>query len=181
MKNLAAVLAIGLAVVACQQPGARPSSAPGPADSADQVMLKMDSYMSQDGVRKNYVVAETAYIYQAAQKMDLRRLKVTFFDNTGRQSSVLTAKQGMYMITLGSLDARGNVVVVSTDGRKLTTPHLIYDRSAMQLRSDTVFYYESKTETMTGISFKSDLEFRDVHIDNPKGKQRGAGVLLPGQ
>lgn len=173
-------VALGL-VAACQRQGVRPTAARSPADSADQVMFKMDSYMSQDGVRKNYVVAETAYIYQAAQKMDLRRLKVTFFDNTGRQSSVLTARQGMYSITLGSLDARGDVVVVSTDGRRLTTPHLIYDRSAMQLRSDTIFTYVSKTEDLTGKNFTSDLEFRNVNVHQPTGKQRGKGVLLPGQ
>ena len=141
----------------------------------------MDSYLSQEGVRKNYVKADTAYIYQAAQKMDLRRLTITFFDNTGRQSSVLTAKQGMYSITLGSLDARGNVVVTSTDGRRLSTPHLIYDRSALQLRSDTTFTYQSKTEDLTGKNFTSDLEFRNLHIHEPTGTQRGKGVLLPGQ
>ena len=179
MKGRWLLVGIGLAL-ACQREGIRPNTSGAPADSADQVMFKMDSFLTQDGVRKNYVVAETAYIYQAAQKMDLRKLKVIFYDNTGRQSSVLTARQGMYSITLGSLDAHGDVVVVSTDGRRLTTPHLIYDRSALQLRSDTIFSYVSRTETMTGKSFTSDLEFRNVDTIHPKGMQRpGAGVPLP--
>lgn len=173
---VAATLAAG-----CGREGIRPSSAKAPADSADQVMVKMDTYLTQDGVRKNYVTADTAFIYQAAQRMDLRNLKITFFDNDGRQSSVLTAKTGLYTMTIGSLDARGNVIVKSTDGRVLTTPHLIYDKSALQLRSDTVFVYDSNSERLTGNRFTSDLEFRNVIVDQPKAKQRGAGIVLPGQ
>jgi LPS export ABC transporter protein LptC len=126
-------------------------------------------------------VADTAYLYQNAQRMDLRRLRVVFFDEQGRQTSVLTAKQGIYNLSNGSLDARGSVFVESTDGRKLTTEHLIYDKALFQLRSDTTFVYDAPTGRLTGKSFESDLEFKNVGVDRPKGRQRGSGVIIPGQ
>jgi LPS export ABC transporter protein LptC len=167
-------------LAACNPPGVRPGQAAPLADSADQVMLNMVTSMVEDGIRTGHVEADTAYFYQAAQRMDLRRLRVRFFEN-GKESSFLKADQGWYTTTIGTLDARGNVVVTSTDGRKLTTPHLIYDKSTLQIRSDTVFIYDSKQEHLTGKNFTSDLEFRNVVILQPQGRQRGAGVVIPGQ
>jgi len=159
----------------------RPTASLNVADSADQVMYGMWTNVSDDGLRRSQITADTAYVYQVAQRMDLRQLRVVMFDEQGKQSSVLTAKQGTYTISTGSLDARGNVVVQSTDGKRLRTEHLIYDRSLLQLRSDTSFVYESQTERMTGKSFQSDLEFKNVQINKPRGHQRGAGVVIPGQ
>jgi len=174
LAGLGLVMSVG-----CKDPGARPTQNTAIADSADQVMIRMSTNMIEDGVRTGHVTADTAYVYQTAQQMDLRNLRVTFFEN-GKQTSVLTAQQGMYNITTGSLDARGDVRVVSTDGRKLSTPHLIYDRSTLQIRGDTTFLYESPTERITGNAFTSDFEFRNVTIHQPKGRQRGPGIPVPG-
>ncbi|MEZ4456293.1 MAG: LPS export ABC transporter periplasmic protein LptC [Gemmatimonadales bacterium] len=170
-------LVVGLA--ACSEQGVRPTQNTSVADSADQIMFDMTTNMLDDGIRTGYVTAETTYVYQASQKMDLRRFKVTFFEN-GKQSSVITAEQGYYTVTTGGLDARGNVKVESTDGRVLTTPHLIYDKSGYQIRSDTAFVYNSRDERMTGTSFTSDLEFRNVRISQPRGFQRRGGIELGG-
>ncbi len=170
-------LGVLLALGACRPAGIRVTQSAPVADSADQKMIAMSTNMLDEGVRTGYVTAETAFVYQSAQRMDLRRLKVTFFEN-GQQTSVLTADQGDYQLTLGSLDARGNVKVISNDGRRLDTPHLIYDKSSLQLRSDTVFVYQSPTERLTGTRFTSDLEFRNVIVDQPKARQRGPGFPL---
>ena len=175
MTRLFALAILGAA--ACTTEGIRPNAAAAPADSADQVMLKMSTDLYSEGARQNFVVAETAYVFQAAQKMDLRQLRIIFFED-GKQTSVLTAKRGLYQVANGSLDATGNVKVVSTDGRTLTTQHLIYDKVALQISSDSAFTYESKAERMTGNRFHSDLEFKYVVTDQPKGVQRSGGVIL---
>lgn len=179
-QMFAATVAV-VATLACSDQGTRPTTAVAVADSADQVIFSMTTSVHDNGDRRSQVVAETAYVYQNAQKMDLRRLRVVFYDELGRQSSVLTAKQGIYSLTNGSLDARGAVFVESTDGRKLSTEHLIYDKAMLQLRSDTNFVYDAPTGRLTGTSFESDLEFKNVGVDRPKGRQRGAGVIIPGQ
>lgn len=179
MAGLALALAIGIA--ACTDAGVRPGVSLTTADSADQRIVQMSTRVFDDGLVQSHVMAETAYVYQTRQVMDLRQLRVTFFDDQGQQTSVLTARQGLYTMTNGSLDARGAVRVESTDGKLLTTEHLVYDKGALQIRSDTVFRYRSPTETLTGNGFSSDLEFRNVVIEQPRGMQRGAGVPLPGR
>lgn len=177
------LLAVGwvVALVGCQDQGTRPSPSGVAADSADQVIFQMTTRGYEDGGRRSHVTADTAFVYQAAQRMDLRQLRVVFFDADGYQSSVLTAKSGIYNLTNGSLDARGSVFVESSDGRKLTTEHLIYDKGLLQLRSDTTFVYDSRTEHLRGTGFTSDLEFKTVRVDKPVGYHRGAGVTIPGQ
>ena len=177
LGSVALVLGIG-AVSACNPPAIKLTQTAPRADSADQVMIAMTTDMLDEGVRTGHVTADTAFVYQAAQRMDLRGLKVTFYED-GKQSSVLTANRGDYQMTTGSLDARGNVRVVTTDGRKLTTPHLVYDKGAGTLRSDTSFVYDSREEHLTGNRFNSDLDFRNVIIDQPKAIQRGAGMVIP--
>ena len=173
-----AVLVVGLG---CSEGGMRPSAAMATADSADQVMLRMSTRVFDGSLLKSHVMADTAYVYQARQQMDLHHLTVTFYDDEGRESSVLTADRGLYTITTGSLDARGHVVVESNDGKRLTTPHLIYDKTARKLVSDSTFTYRAPTEQLRGRSFTSDLDFRNVIVDGPVGRQRGKGLLLPGQ
>ena len=180
LASIVVAIAAG-ALVGCTDQGTRPSAAVAAADSADQVIYGMSTSVHDNGDRRSLVIADTAFVYQAAQKMDLRRLKVTFFDELGKQTSVLTAKIGIYSLTNGSLDARGSVFVESTDGRKLTTEHLIYDKGMLQLRSDTTFVFDSPTGRLTGTTFTSDLEFKNVDVVRPKGRQRGDGVIIPGQ
>lgn len=179
MRAILAALAVLL--VACSEGGMRPSAAINVADSADQVMLRMSTRVFDGSLLRSHVMADTAYVYQTRQEMDLRRLRVVFFDDQGKQSSVLTADRGRYTITTGSLDARGHVVVESTDGKRLETPHLIYDKTAHRLTSDSAFTYTSSTEVLRGRSFTSDLDFRNVTVDQPTGRQRGQGLILPGQ
>lgn len=180
VRQTTVAAAFGLAI-GCTDQGTRPTAATTSADSADQVIFQMTTRGYENGDRRSHVTADTAYVYQSAQRMNLRRLRVVFFDETGKQSSVLTARSGIYNLTNGSLDARGGVFVESGDGRKLTTEHLIYDKGLLQLRSDTTFVYDSRTEQLRGSGFTSDLEFKNVKVDKPTGFQRGAGVAIPGQ
>jgi LPS export ABC transporter protein LptC len=180
---IAAITAVGLiaAAAGCVNESTKPTLARTVADTADQVLYKMSTIESSDGLRRAIVYAETAYVYQSTQKMDLRQLRVTFFDEQGKESSRLVANQGLYTITNGSLDARGAVNVKSVDGKTLVTEHLIYDKAALRLKIDTTFVYNTPTEHLVGVSGTSDLEFKHVIVDKPRGNQRGAGLVIPGQ
>lgn len=167
-------------IAACSESGVTPQQSAARADSADQVMTKMMTQLTEKGVLKSYVEADTAYLYQNQQLTDLRRLRIRFLDNQGTQESLLTAERGLYYSLSGKLDARGKVEVVTSDGRKLRTEHLVYDKATQTVESDSSFTYESGTETGRGKSFKSDTKFRNLTIDQPRGFQKGKGVKLPG-
>jgi LPS export ABC transporter protein LptC len=172
--------AIGIAA-ACARTGGEPAQTATRADSADQVMYHMTTQLTEKGVLVSYVEADTAYLYQNQQLSDLRGLRIRFLDKqNGTQKSVLTARRALYYGITGKLDARGNVEVITTDGRKLRTEHLVYDKTSNRVESDTAFTYESGTEVGSGKRFTSDIEFRNLSIDAPRGFQKGKGILLPG-
>ena len=168
-------------MTACTDPGVRPTTVTQTADSADQILFKMSTRITESGVLRSFVDADTAYLYQRSQSMDLRHFTVRLFDEQGNHKSTLTANAGIYLTTTRRLDARGNVVVVSTDGRKLQTEHLIYDPSANQISSDTTFVADGPDGHITARGFVSDIGFTAVTAKQPRGYQKGKGFLLPGQ
>ena len=175
-----AVLALAL-LMACADSGVRPTALTQTADSADQRLLKMITTIHADGIRRSYVEAETAYVYQNQALTDLRRMKVLFFDEQGNLKSTLVADKGLLGTYSNRLEARGNVIVTSPDGRRLTTQHLTYDKQANKITIDTAFVSEGPTGRLSGNCMESDAGFNNVSVCQPKGVQKGEGFLLPGQ
>ena len=181
----AALFALGLALVAfgstaCEDPGARPTTTVQSSDSADQVLEGFSHYVTKDGVRRSQVQADTAFFYENTQVTQLRKVRVIFYDLDGQESSTLTAKRGTYRWQDGSMEANGNVVVISPDGRKLATESLKYDNGTNTISTNVHFTFDRGTEHLEGNSFKSDPDFKNVVTDRPRGTA-GDGMLLPGQ
>ena len=163
----------------CTQTGVTSRETGERADSADQIMVGMITQLTENGVLRSYVEADTAYLYQNQQTFDLRGLRLRLLDAQGNQTSTLTARQGIYSSLSGKLDARGNVVVETNDGRRLRTQHLIYDKISNRVESDSAFTYESPTEQGSGSSFRSDIAFQNLEVTNPRGFQKGKGLVIP--
>ncbi|HEX7025072.1 MAG TPA: LPS export ABC transporter periplasmic protein LptC, partial [Gemmatimonadales bacterium] len=166
---------------ACTDAGVRPTAYTQTADSADQVAYKMTTTITANGVRRSFVEADTAYIYQSRGRTDLRRMKASFYDAQGNLKSTLVADRGVLENYSEKLEASGQVVVTSPDGRKLVTEHLIYDKLMNQITVDTAFVAESPSGRLSGNHAVSDIDFTNVRIQQPRGTQRGKGFLLPGQ
>jgi LPS export ABC transporter protein LptC len=169
-----------LGTVACEDTGARPTATVQAADSADQILEGFSHYVTNQGVRRSRVEADTAFFYENTQITDLKRIKVTFYDLNGEEGSTLTAKRGTYRWQNGSMEAEGDVVVVAPDGRRLSTQTLRYDNAANQISTDKHFTFDRGTEHLEGNSFRSDPDFKNVVTDRPRGVA-GDGLLLPGQ
>ncbi len=177
--TLAALIAIGT-LGACEDPGARPTTTIQAPDSADQILEGFSHYATNEGIRRSRVEADTAYFYESTQITNLAKLKVTFYDLKGAESSTLTAKRGLYRWQDGSMEANDNVVVVAPDGRRLTTDRLRYDNGSNQISTDRHFTFDRGDEHLEGNSFRSDPDFKNVVTDRPRGVA-GDGMLLPGQ
>ena len=178
---LAIVYLLAMIIVAsCEESGARPTTTIQAPDSADQVLEGFSHYVTNEGVRQSRVEADTAYFYEATQITNLVNVKVTFYDLKGAESSTLTSKTGVYRWQDGSMEANGNVVVVSPDGRRLATERLRYDNTSNQISTDRHFTFDRGDEHLEGNSFRSDPDFRNVVTDRPRGVA-GDGMLLPGQ
>jgi LPS export ABC transporter protein LptC len=165
---------------ACEEGGVKPTTTIQAADTADQVLEGFSHYVTNDGIRRSRVQADTAYFYEATQITNLVNVKVTFYDLKGAESSTLTSKTGLYRWQDGSMEANGNVVVVAPDGRRLATERLRYDNATNQISTDRHFTFDRAEEHLEGNSFRSDPDFKNVVTDRPRGVA-GDGMLLPGQ
>lgn len=175
---LAALAALPL--VGCEETGARPTTTLQAPDTADQVLEGFSHYVTNQGVRRSRVEADTAYFYEGSQVTELRNITVTFYDARGAEGSTLTARRGTYRWQDGSMEANDNVVVVSPDGRRLSTETLRYDNATNTISTDQRFSFDRGAEHLEGNSFRSDPDFKNVVTDRPRGVA-GDGLLLPGQ
>ena len=159
--------------------GIKPTATFSAADSADQVMQNMSHYVTDAGIQRAHVRADTAYFYSPSQTAELRNVHITFYDTRGAQTSTLTSREGTYHWRSGDMEARGNVVVVRTDGATLRTEVLRYSQAKSQVSSDRPFVFDEPTRHIEGEGFTSDPDFKVVTAVRPKGT--GGKFTLPNQ
>ncbi len=160
--------------------GAQPSATITAADTADQVLIDMTHYVTNDGVVRARVRADTAFFYQNSQSVDMRNVHITFYDTDGRETSTMSAKDGTYHWATGDMEGRGNVVVVGAgDGRTLKSDVMRYKQATNQVSSDQPFVFDGPGRHIQGQGFTSDPEFRNVTALRPTGT--GGHFVLPNQ
>jgi LPS export ABC transporter protein LptC len=173
------VVLCGVAVLAACDSGIRPTATITAADTADQVLTNMSHYVTTAGIQRAHVRADTAYFYSPTQTAELRAVHITFYDPRGAETSTLTAREGTYHWRPGDMEARGNVVVVRTDGATLRTDVLRYSQGKNQVSSDKPFVFDEPNRHIVGEGFTSDPDFKVVTATRPKGT--GGQFTLPNQ
>jgi LPS export ABC transporter protein LptC len=147
---------------AARCPGKRAAVKPAVAkasaipDSADQVVYGYRTVLTDQSVAKGLLLADTAFTYDEGSRLVLRRVNVTFYTSQGLKDGVMTSQSGLYNSRLSRLEAKGDVVVVRNDGKRLTTPQLVYDQARNQFFTDTSFVLNEPERTFTGVGFESD-------------------------
>ena len=166
------------AVLASCRDGTRPTRTETPVDSADQVLIGMTHFVTEGGVRRAQVQADTAYFFSATQSAELRAVRITFYDVQGAETSHLTAREGTYHWRTQDMEGRGNVVVVRrSDAGTLRTEALRYRQGRNEVSSDLAFTFDSPTQHLKGVGFTSDPDFRNVVTKNLTGT--GGQLVLP--
>lgn len=177
------VAALGLGTgLACRDikepPIVRSSELP---DSADQMIFGMSVHLTDGGVRRADLKADTAYMYDDNTRTELRTVSAVFFTPTGVQDATLNSRAGTYNMRLGTMSARGDVVVNSTSGRRLTTPELKYDPGRNEVSSDSAFRLTMPDgRVLSGIGFLSDPDLNSIRILK-KPAASGQRVTIPKQ
>lgn len=168
MRELGLLLVLGgAALVACGGMDTPPTMT-AVHDSADQVLFGLKHNLTTNGVLRAHLEADTAYFYQASQRADLRGVKVIFYSPQGVETSTLTSDSGTYDWRTGNMEARGNVVAVTPDKRRLTTSVLRYDRRTDQISGPNTFVFDAPDRHLEGESFTSDPEFKNVVTTKPR-------------
>lgn len=169
-----------LGVWACGGGGMQPTATQQVLDSADQVLIGMTHYVTETGLQRARVRADTAYFFASTQSAELRNLHITFYDAHGAETSTLTAREGTYHWRTQDMEGRGNVVAVrSSDGGTLRTDAMRYSQTRNEVSSDLPFTFDSPTQHLKGIGFTSDPDFRNVATKRLTGT--GGELVLPRQ
>jgi LPS export ABC transporter protein LptC len=133
-----------------------PVTKPVIPDSADQLIFGLRTIMQDRGVNRGVLLADSALVYEEGTRLELRRVHVTFHTGSGVKDGVLTSRQGTYNARLSRLEARGDVVIVREDGKRLTSPQLVYDQARNQVFSDSAFVLTEPRRQLSGTGFESD-------------------------
>ena len=128
-------------------------------DSADQVIFGGSTILTNQGVSNGHLLSDTMFVYEDGARLDLRRVNLTFYTSLGVKDGLLTSRTGTYNSRLSRLEARGDVVVVRDDGKRLNTPQLVFDQARNQIFSDSTFTLIEPSRQLTGIGFESDPKF----------------------
>jgi LPS export ABC transporter protein LptC len=165
MRIVSAVGAMAFCLVACTTKKQPPVAGHSPlADSADQIMYNSRFVLSDQGIARAQMHSDTAYFFDDNTRMEFENPNVTFFTSTGAKDAVLTARHGTYNNRTSNMIARKNVVVVSEDGRRLTTPELIYNQQKNEISSDSAFLLTEPNRQLSGIGFRSDPNMKNILI-----------------
>lgn len=156
-----ALFAMAAAVVvasvsACSRGGQPPVSADAAADSADQIMFDVSTNMTDAGVLRGIMYADTTYIFDQNSRFEFRGVRAEFMKASGEQDGTLTARRGRYDLRNSVLEGYGNVKIVTKDGRQLTSEHLRYDQGRNLVSSDSAFVLVQGDRRQTGIGFEAD-------------------------
>ncbi|HSM08374.1 MAG TPA: LPS export ABC transporter periplasmic protein LptC [Gemmatimonadota bacterium] len=147
------------------------------ASGADQVMFGVEQYITQAGIRRGVLRADTAYIYDDASRIEMRRLEIRFFDEAGTDLGRLTGRRGEYLLPAGDMTVHG---AVELNGRLqsaapsvLETDSLAYDAAADELATDaawTLTHPDGTVEQGTGLVTDPAMENirrRDWSVTTP--------------
>lgn len=147
--------------------------------AADQVVFGSRTLVTEGGLRRVEVFSDTALFYDDNTRMDMRVVRGIFYNSSGNKDAIMTARTARYLMRDQNLQARGNVVIISVDGRRLETEFLKYDKAVNQISSDTAFTLTEEGREVTGIGFVSDPDMNNLRILR-SSRAKARGVKVPG-
>lgn len=150
------------------------------ADSADQVMYGAHFNLTDAGLERAEITADTAYFFDDNTRVELSKVETTFYTTSGARDAYLVSRRGTYNNRSSLMVARGNVVVTTEEGRRLETPELKYNQQSNEIASDSAFVLTEPGRRLEGIGFQSDPNMQNIRILKTKSGSTGV-VTLPGQ
>ena len=182
-RRMMVALVIAVASLAgCSRPVSAPAVESGVslADSAEQVMLNVRSLLTNEGIQRGEMFADSAYIFDDNTRFELRKVRTTFNTSTGVKDGTMRGDRGRYNLREQVLEGFGNVVITTNDGKRLTSPHVRYSQGNNEVSSDSAFtMVEADGNRISGIGFRADPQLNNVVVLRA-GRGRGS-FTLPGQ
>lgn len=97
-------------------------------------------------------------------------LRVTFIDERGDTSSVLTAKYGIYREKINQVVVSDSVVWRSVDGQKLETDELTWEDQEERIHTDRFVVITQPDYIIYGYGLEAKQDFSDAVIKQVTGR-----------
>ena len=153
---LFAWLVVGLVLLAgCDRKSSFDSSAP-PAELPDQEASDFNMSETDQGRVEWKLYAQHASVYNARSVVIARGVRVDFYDEKGQRTSTLTSREGELNQIRHDMSVRGDVVVQTTEGVRLTTQSLKFLNDAQKIVSEEFVRIDRNGDVLTGYGFESD-------------------------
>ena len=128
----------------------------GIADSAEQIIFDGHTVLTESGVKRGDLYADTIFVFNDQTRFALRKVRSVFNTELGAPNGTLRGDRGTYDLRSRTLEGYGNVVVTSTDGKRLSSNHLKYVETTNLISSDSAFTLTEQGGIRRGVGFTSD-------------------------
>jgi LPS export ABC transporter protein LptC len=127
--------------------------------------------VSDSGRISAIIVAGYIRVFELSRQTEMSQgVKVRFFNRDGKQTSVLTSDEGSVDEVNNNLEARKNVVVVSSDASQMITEQLFWDNQRQLIYTPEYVQISTVKEKMQGHGFESDQSLKHYRVFRVTGQ-----------
>jgi LPS export ABC transporter protein LptC len=152
---------LALASAGC---GVQRSSAPAQetGELPDQEVSDFVLTETDEGRPQWKLFARYAATYNVRNVIEARSIRVDFFDEDGEETSELTAREGEIRLQSRDMTARGNVVLQTREGTRMSTELIQFLNREQRIVSpvDQMVRVERGGDVLTGYGFESDPDLQ---------------------
>lgn len=174
MRLLLAAFIVLAPAAGCRKPGSQVETPSLPSQIVEGFVL----HESSSGERLYTLKAETAYVYDSEQQVEVVRPEVLFYDVDANVHAILVADRGAIQSRTNDLVARGHVNVLTEDSTKLWTDSLSWNNNTKLVRTDAPVEIETPKGRVSGIGLVSDAGLSRIEIQS---EVRGSSSYRFGQ
>jgi len=177
----ASFLLIFLGMTGCgRQRSIGPATASG--ELPDQEVQDFVLTETDAGLIQWKLYARNAAIYEARNRILVRSVRIDFYNELGKKSSELTAREGEINQLTRDMTATGHVVLQTTEGTRMSTEQMSFGNRNQKVTSDRLVRVERAGDVLSGYGFESDPELTHFEFKRQVSatvRTRSGGVLTP--
>jgi LPS export ABC transporter protein LptC len=138
---------------------------------ADMMVVGMQQNITASGIRVGLLRGDTALVFDDSTTVKVKNVDLTIYaEETGAKRAHLTAREGDFNQQTQFMIARGNVVLVTTDGKRIETEELNYDPESRRIWSTRETTLIEPGSRIVGDGFEADETFTNYRITHPRGQ-----------
>jgi len=144
--------------------GPRMSSVPDTGELPDQEVSDFEATETDQGTTQWKMYARSAATYRSRNTVIARGLRIDFYDEKGQRSSTLTSREGEMNDMTHDMTARGDVVIQTTEGTRMTTDQLRFHNKIQRIQTESFVRVDRRGDVLTGYGFDSDPQLKDFQF-----------------